>query len=309
MQKQHNVVAGVDMGATHIRFCLRTAEGETLHCEKKRTAEVIAPDLVSGIGEMIDEQLRRFNARCHGLVIGFPALVSKDKRTIISTPNLPLTAADLYDLADKLENTLNCPVEFSRDVNLQLSWDVVENRLTQQLVLAAYLGTGMGFAVWMNGAPWTGAHGVAGELGHIPLGDMTQHCACGNSGCLETNCSGMALRRWYEQQPRNYPLSDLFVHAENAPFVQSLLENAARAIATSINLFDPDAVILGGGVMDMPAFPRETLIAMTQKYLRRPLPYQVVRFIAASSSDFNGAQGAAILAHQRFLPQSCAKVP
>ena len=40
MQKQHNVVAGVDMGATHIRFCLRTAEGETLHCEKKRTAEV-----------------------------------------------------------------------------------------------------------------------------------------------------------------------------------------------------------------------------------------------------------------------------
>ena len=135
------------MGATHIRFCLRTAEGETLHCEKKRTAEVIAPGLVSGIGEMIDEQLRRFNARCHGLVMGFPALVSKDKRTIISTPNLPLTAADLYDLADKLENTLNCPVEFSRDVNLQLSWDVVENRLTQQLVLAAYLGTGMGFAV------------------------------------------------------------------------------------------------------------------------------------------------------------------
>ncbi|MGU0015510.1 ROK family protein [Escherichia coli] len=50
--------------------------------------------LVSGIGEMIDEQLRRFNARCHGLVMGFPALVSKDKRTIISTPNLPLTAAD-----------------------------------------------------------------------------------------------------------------------------------------------------------------------------------------------------------------------
>ncbi|MDK3205809.1 ROK family protein, partial [Escherichia coli] len=119
---------------------------------------------------------------------------------------------------------------------------------------------------------------------------------------LETNCSGMALRRWYEQQPRNYPLRDLFVHAENAPFVQSLLENAARAIATSLNLFVPDAVILCGGVMGMPAFPRETLVAMTQKYLRRPLPHQVVRFIAASSSDFNGAQGAAILAHQRFLP-------
>lgn len=167
---------------------------------------------------MIDEQLRRFNARCHGLVMGFPALVSKDKRTIISTPNLPLTAADLYDLADKLENTLNCPVEFSRDVNLQLSWDVVENRLTQQLVLAAYLGTGMGFAVWMNGAPWTGAHGVAGELGHIPLGDMTQHCACGNPGCLETNCSGMALRRWVRTTAPKLPIARSFRPCGKRPF-------------------------------------------------------------------------------------------
>lgn len=100
----------------------------------------------------------------------------------------------------------------------------------------------MGFAVWMNGAPWTGAHGVAGELGHIP-GRYDPTLRVWQSGCTETNCSGMALRRWYEQQPRNYPLRDLFVHAENAPFVQSLLENAARAIATSINLFDPDAVI------------------------------------------------------------------
>lgn len=150
---------------------------------------------------MIDEQLRRFNARCHGLVMGFPALVSKDKRTIISTPNLPLTAADLYDLADKLENTLNCPVEFSRDVNLQLSWDVVENRLTQQLVLAAYLGTGMGFAVWMNGAPWTGAHGVAGELGHIDF-MFKQHLVVSVNGVLHVQKASQNKNR-YHVRPSN----------------------------------------------------------------------------------------------------------
>ncbi|MDO2321302.1 ROK family protein, partial [Escherichia coli] len=119
--------------------------------------------------------------------------------------------------------------------------------------------------VWMNGAPWTGAHGVAGETGHIPLGGMNQHCACGNPGCLGTNCSGMGLRSWYGKQSRNYPMSGLFVPAENAPFLQRLLLNAARAIAPSINLFDPDAGVLGGGGMDIPAFPRETLIALTQK--------------------------------------------
>lgn len=130
---------------------------------------------------------------------------------------------------------------------------------------------------------------------------MTQHCGCGNSGCLETVCSGLALKRWYEQQPRNYTLSELFVHASDELFVQSLLDHAARAIASSVNLFDPDVVILGGGVMDMVAFPREALIDKIKCYLRRPLPYQEVCFIPASSSAFNGAQGAATLASGRFF--------
>lgn len=186
-------------------------------------------------------------------------------------------------------------------MNLQLSFDVQQNGLQEQEVLAAYLGTGMGFAVWLNGGPWTGAHGVAGELGHIPQGDDALTCACGNPACLETVCSGIALKRWYEQQPRAYELGELFVHAAREPFVQQLLNHAARAIATSINLFDPDAVILGGGVMDMPAFPREAVITMVKTYVRRPLPYQAVRFIAASSSAFNGAQGAAALARSRYL--------
>lgn len=128
----------------------------------------------------MQQQLTLHDAHCCGLVMGFPALVAKDKRTIISTPNLPLAADDLYNLADRLEAALCCPVEFSRDVNLQLSFDVQENGLQEQEVLAAYLGTGMGFAVWLNGGPWTGAHGVAGELGHIPQGDDALTCACGN---------------------------------------------------------------------------------------------------------------------------------
>lgn len=301
MHEQHKVVAGVDMGATHIRFCLQAEDGTVLHCEKRRTAEAIEGGVVAGIAALILSRCESLQARCLGLVMGFPALVGRDKRTVISTPNLPLTADTFVGLADQLEAALGCPVEFARDVNLQLSFDVQENDLADSQVLAAYLGTGMGFAIWLNGAPWTGAHGVAGELGHIPQGDMQQNCACGNPGCLETVCSGVALRRWYEQQPREYALGDLFVHAVDEPFVQALLHHAARAIATSINLFDPDAVILGGGVMDMPAFPREQLIALTRQHVRRPLPWQAVRFIAASSSSFNGAQGAATLAHSQFI--------
>lgn len=302
MQQRRNAVVGVDMGATHIRLCLKAEDGTVLHCEKQRTAQVIHSGVDYGVTAWIQTQLDVFQARCRGLVMGFPALVGKDKRTIISTPNLLLPAEALNGLAARLEAALGCPVEFSRDVNLQLSWDVLQNGLAQQQVLAAYLGTGMGFAIWLNGAPWTGAHGVAGELGHIPQGDMALKCGCGNSGCLETVCSGIALKKGYEQQPRSYALGEVFVAAPNEPFIQTLLAHAARAIATSINLFDPDAVILGGGVMDMAGFPRDALIADITRYVRRPLPGETVRFIAASSSDFNGAQGAATLARSRFMP-------
>lgn len=306
MHTRRDAVAGVDMGATHIRFCLQADDGTVLHCEKRRTAEVIADGVTAGVSAVLDELFARFRVRCRGLVMGFPALVGNDKRTIISTPNLPLAAAELDNLAGKLEQALGCPVEFSRDVNLQLSFDVAQNGLTQQEVLAGYLGTGMGFAIWLNGAPWTGAHGVAGELGHIPQGDMALHCRCGNAGCLETICSGVALTRWYQQQPRAFALSDIFTFAAGEQFVQGLVAHAARAIATSINLFDPDACILGGGVMDMTDFPRASLIEQIKQHLRRPLPWREVRFIAASSSAFNGAQGAAALALTRFMPAPVA---
>lgn len=303
MHTRPEVVAGVDMGATHIRFCLMAVDGTVLYCEKRRTSEVIAPGVAAGVTELLQRQLTLLEARCGGLVMGFPALVGKDKRTIISTPNLPLAADELLHLAETLEMKLDCPVEFARDVNLQLSYDVAQHGLTQQQVLAAYLGTGMGFAIWLNGAPCTGAHGVAGELGHIPQGDMALRCACGNPGCLETVCSGIALQHWYERQPRDYAIGEIFTRAADDLFVRQLIAHAARAIATGINLFDPDAVILGGGVMDMADFPRDALIAQIKQHLRRPLPYQAVRFISASSSDFNGAQGAATLALGLFIPQ------
>lgn len=87
MQKQRNVVAGVDMGATHIRLCLQTAQGEALHCEKRRTADVISTDgLVNGIKNLLQQQLPLHDARCCGLVMGFPALVAKTSGRLSQRP-------------------------------------------------------------------------------------------------------------------------------------------------------------------------------------------------------------------------------
>lgn len=298
MRSPHRVVAGVDMGATHIRFCLHNSEGELLFRSKQLTEAVIQRGICAGIRGVLAPEIIRQEARCTGLVMGFPALVTRDRRGVLSAPNLALSASSFQGLAGELEQALGCPVAFSRDVNLQLRWDVAENHLEDQVVLGAYLGTGMGFAVWLNGGPWLGAHGAAGELGHIPLGDPQLTCTCGNPGCLETLCSGRALRQWYQQVPRQYALGELFLHATQEPEVRQMLLRGAQGIATAINLFDPDVVVLGGGVMDMAGFPRERLAALTCRYVRKPLPGASVRFMTASSSAFNGARGAALLAAQ-----------
>ncbi|XBS70942.1 ROK family protein [Acerihabitans sp. KWT182] len=71
------------------------------------------------------------------------------------------------------------------------------------------------------------------------------------------------------------------------------IELGAKAIATGINLFDPDYVLLGGGVMDMADFPYDRLVERTGVFIRKPLPFTGLTFAKASSSSFNGAIGAA----------------
>ena len=293
MHKRQKVVVGVDMGATHIRICLLTEDGQVLITGKDRTQPVIADGLAAGLARFIQSFLPGYEAGIAALMIGFPASIARDKKTIISVPNLPCDAGEFTHLAAHLEERFLCPVTFERDVNMQLYYDVTEQNLTDKLVLGCYLGTGFGFAVWLNGAPYVGSHGVAGELGHIPLGDPAARCGCGNQGCLETLCSGVALSRWYHSVPRAYPLGEVFTHARQEAVLESFIELGAKAIATGINLFDPDCIVLGGGVMDMTDFPYDRLVEQAGAFIRKPLPFTAVTFSKASSSSFNGAIGAA----------------
>jgi allose kinase len=295
------VSVGVDMGATHIRLCLLASNGVIIETIKEKTAVVVQNGLSSGLINFISNQLTEKQAHVSSIVVGFPASVSNDRKTVISIPNLPCQSTEFNGLADKLEQYFGCKVTFERDVNLQLFYDVSEYQLHHSLVLGFYLGTGFGFSIWVNGSPFVGAHGVAGELGHIPYGDESVTCGCGNVGCVETNCSGVALRRWYESKERLYPIDQLFSYAKDEPEIIKLVDNCARAIATGINLFDPDVAVLGGGVIDMVDFPLDVLIKKATTYLRKPLPYEKVTFMKASSSSFNGAIGGARMADRLVL--------
>jgi len=289
-------VLGIDMGATHMRLCALDEQKNILNRFKIKTKDALTGDISANFTQIIAQEINLNHLNLGAMVIGLPVTISKDKTRVLSTANLKMDTHLFSDLVCHLREEFSCAVSLERDVNLQLAYDVYHAGLEDKIVLGCYLGTGFGFAIWLYGDIYTGAHGVAGELGHIPYGNQAEICVCGNPGCLETIVSGMNLRRFYEKEQHAYPLDLFFTQADNEHFVDYFLQEAAKAIATTINLFDPDAVILGGGVVDMQEFPYNRLKDRVMIHCRKPLPAEQLTLIKAASSSFNGAVGGALQA-------------
>ncbi|RJX75304.1 allose kinase [Vibrio sinensis] len=287
---------GVDMGATHTRLCLLDQDNNILELKKIATNNIMEKGLQRGMLNLITDVVEEKQVFLNRAVIGLPATISKDRKNILSTPNLKVKSTEFSGLVSSLQEEFGCPVELERDVNLQITYDTFHMSVTDKTVLGCYLGSGFGFSIWLNGDVYTGAHGVAGELGHIPYGNANVRCGCGNHGCLESYVSGVYLKAEYDAQHADYEIGDFFDQHCNEAFISQFIAHAGRAIATTVNLFDPDIVLLGGGVMDMKGFPYNALRKSVLQHTRKPLPHDEVTFMKATSSSFNGATGAALQA-------------
>ncbi|GAB2648542.1 allose kinase [Vibrio panuliri] len=296
---QTSVFIGIDMGATHTRLCAIDKEKNIKVLKKYKTDAIVADDVVNGLISVVKHELEEHNLKVARLLIGLPATISKDRTSVLSTPNLCVEQSDFNRLVPTLKHEFDCKVELERDVNLQIAYDTHHLHVEDKIVLGCYLGSGFGFSIWFHGDVYTGAHGVAGELGHIPYGRNGVRCGCGNSGCLESLVSGVVLKAEYDSQNADYEIKDFFSQQCNATFTGLFVEHTAKAIATSVNLFDPDIVLLGGGVMDMEGFPFGKLRQLIFEHVRKPLPSEELTLMKATSSSFNGATGAALQALNR----------
>jgi fructokinase len=125
-----------------------------------------------------------------------------------------------------------------------------------RVVFGVILGTGVGGGVVVDGHLIAGHHGIAGEWGHNILIENGEPCYCGKRGCVETVISGPALERWhYAQSGKNLRLPEIATSDDPAAIetIDRLCEYFGRAIATVVNVLDPDAIVLGGGVGNIDA--------------------------------------------------------
>jgi allose kinase len=298
------VVLGFDIGGTNLRLGLVTADNRLVEPHKTRSAPLFAAagprsgHPLERFGDYLTDYLARAlqGRELRAISGGFPSTVSADRRTVISTTNLP--ALENLPVADLLAG-FGVPVLVDRDVNNLLRYDLVDHQLPRDgIVVGCYIGTGLGNAIAINGRILVGRHGVAGELGHMPVHGESRLCGCGNRGCVEAVASGRALQEGLLAAGATASIGEVFTHCGEADFVQRVLVHAAEAVATEINILDPEAVILGGGVVQMKGFPRERFEALVRNFTRKPLPAEDTRFLYSRNGHHNGVMGAGLAAWQ-----------
>lgn len=201
------------------------------------------------------------------------------------------------------------PIAFANDANcFALAEATYGAGRGHELVFGIILGTGVGGGIVISdpdprihGAPgrtWNGPQGIAGEWGHVTLDPEGPPCYCGRGGCVETYLCGPALEADYARrsgQPR--PLAEIAQRAQAQDSdAQQTLQQAARifgrAVATVINILDPDVIVLGGGVSHLDCWYGLGRIEAARWVFSDELTTPIVRH---QISDSAGVLGAALL--------------
>ena len=289
---------GIDIGGTSIRAGLLD-ENMVLHAFRRvPQADVLQGDAVEGLTQFIqayiDDNLQGDASQVAAAAIGIPGTLDKTRSIVQSAPNV--RGLDGLNLPALLSAKFPFPVGIEKDVSMLYYTDANRFGLTDECVVACYIGTGLGNAISIGGKLHTGSHGAAGELGHIPVYGSTAACGCGNAGCVECAVGGKRLARLQAELFPDTHISDLFAEHAAHPAPDAYIRQLAVPIATEVNILDPSVLILGGGVPSMNGFPQAYLEACVREHVRKPMPANDLRVIFSADDGTCGVMGAGLYA-------------
>ncbi len=295
---------GVDLGGTKVEGAIvDTAQtGRARWRVRVPTESQRGYDHILGQTRKLIEQLEAASGLERPDVIGFgtPGTVEPATGTMKNCNTVCLNGRPLS--AD-LSATLGVTVKVANDANcLALAEATLGAARGKGVVVALILGTGVGSGIVVHGRVLEGLHGIAGEWGHNPLCGEAAPCYCGRRGCVETVISGPALERFYRAQTGEaVPLPDIAARAAGGEVaaratLERLRDKFGEAIAAVINILDPDAIVIGGGVGNVAAlYDGETRQAVLRHLFNPQLRTEFLRPLLGDSA---GVFGAALLARQ-----------
>lgn len=288
----------MDVGGTNTRVGIVNDEYAVLGSAIEPTAQLAAKGIGVGLADLVLKWAELAKAEGDDIsrvVIGVPATVNASCRKVLQAPNVEGLSG--LELADTIEEMTGISTLVEKDVNLLVLSDIHSLGIDPKASVAGvYFGTGIGNALYLGGQVWHGAHGSAGELGHVPQLGRTETCGCGNPGCLECFGGGHHLASLCKERFPEVPIGEAFARLSNEPEVMEVLEAMAIAVATEANILDPDEVIIGGGLPLMQGFDRDAFAERVRTHLRKPYPAETLTLRWSQQGQLSGLVGGAIRA-------------
>ena len=262
---------GIDLGGTNISAGLVGDEGKLLYKSSMPT-EMGGSD--AEITELMAKFCIQIAKRCDisardidSIGIGCPGVCDDENGILLYTVNLPFRNTKIAEIFSKF---ISAPVHLANDANCAALGEVVAGGAKgYKSSITLTLGTGVGGGIIIDGKIYTGFNHAAGEMGHITIRAGGEPCACGRKGCLEAYASATALiresKRAFQEHPdcmiRTLCDGDLNKINARAPIdakraadkigaeiVDKYIRDLGEGIINYINIFQPEIILLGGGI-------------------------------------------------------------
>jgi glucokinase len=264
---------GIDLGGTKIQTAVVDDSGEVKGEERAPTPTSGGPaDVAAAMAAAMREAAEAAGVETSdldGVGVGSPGIIDSKKGLVTSARNLPDWEGS-FALGPELSKALGTPVKLKNDVDVatDAEFELGAGRDYSSL-LGVFWGTGVGGGIVLDGRPWSG-RGGAGEIGHVVVKMDGARCPCGRRGCMEAYAGRKALEQRARHQQEKGHHTDLFKIMEKRgrdrltsgiwaraldhgdKVAIKLLDEAVEAlgvgVASTLNVLDVEAVVIGGGL-------------------------------------------------------------
>ena len=310
--KGSDLTIGIDIGGTKISAGVVDSSGNLIDSSRCSTPTEGGKELISSVINLIKEFNKKYEIK--GIGISIAALISSDYGTIVGAPNI----ANLSKLnfVNEIKEEFELPIIIENDANAAM-WAEFKfgNAKSLNPVMFFIIGTGVGGGLVIDGKLFKGVNGIGAEFGHMCVVPNGLLCGCGSRGCIEQYASGGALIRYAnEALLANPDKSEEVLSFGEGKLSGTALTKAAKAgnelalaafskqadwlglaCASYSLIIDPQAIIIGGGVVDAGELFLAPVRAAMRKYMPFAESHVPPKIIAAKFGNDAGLIGAADL--------------
>lgn len=296
---------GIDMGGTRIKIGIVNKDEILESSVLPSSAHISLQERLHEIGDHVDLLLEKAQCRPLGVGVAFPGIVDTVSNKILSR-YVKFPDAQRVDLSEWARSRWGVPLALENDARAALvgEWQFGAGKGCDNLVLIT-LGTGVGTAALINGKLLHGKHFLAGSLGgHMSINLHGDVCNCGNLGCVESEASTWALPVIASRYPEfakstlskepEINFGVVFTHAKNGDRTALAIQDHSLkawslAIINLIHAYDPERIVIGGGIMKS----KDLIVPYVEKMIKKDtwINDHVIQIAPAEHVEYAGILG------------------